>query len=184
MIDYKLMPLYRAGAYLSALSLVAICALISAQILCRLLDVLLSLVGLDTLGWSVPGLSEIAGFLLVGVSFMGLAYTFVEGGHIRVTLLISRLSPRWRVWVEMACLTLAVALTFYLAFFLARLVEDSWTFSEMSYGLLSAPLWIPQSVLTAGILLFALALLEAWWGTAKIALLRPQTYVADDHAQE
>lgn len=184
MIDYKLMPLYRAGAYLSALALVSICLLITVQILCRLLDTLLSLVGLETLGWSVPGLSEIAGFLLVGVTFMGLAYTFTQGGHIRVTLLISRLPARWRVWVELACLSLAAAFVFYLTFYLGRLIEDSWTFNEKSYGLLSAPLWIPQTVLTSGILLFGLALIEAWWGTAKIALLRPQTYVADDHTPE
>ncbi len=184
MTRYRLMPIYLAGAYLSALSLVLICGLITAQILLRLLDRLLLIFGAESFGWSVPGLSEISGFLLVGASFMGLAYTFAQGGHIRVTLLIGRLGPKIRVWLEVWCLSIALALCLFLAWYSAFLIHDSWTFNELSYGLLRIPLWIPQSVMLAGVVLFCLALIESWLATLLCALRSPSHYVPDDQPQE
>lgn len=181
---YRLRPLYNLGGYLSATCLVLICTLISAQILGRLIDILVTTLGGERIGLAIPGLAEISGFLLVGATFLGLAYTFVHGAHIRVTLLIGRLPGRYRVFVELFCLTLALLLCGYLAFYLFRLLADSIAFGETSYGLLRIPLWLPQSAMLAGIGLFCLALAESWWQTLTIAVRHPDAFTIDDTGQE
>ncbi|MDT8878260.1 TRAP transporter small permease [Halomonas saccharevitans] len=183
-MTYRLRPLYQLGGYLAALCLCLICTLITAQILGRIVDRIATALGGDRIGLAIPGLAEISGFLLVGASFLGLAYTFVHGGHIRVTLLVGRLSPAPRAFVEVLCLSIALILGLYLGWYLYWLLADSIAFNETSYGLLRIPLWIPQSAMLAGVVLFCLALAEAWWATLVIAVTRPATFTIDDSGQE
>lgn len=177
---YRLRALYDLGGYLAAACLCAICTLITVQIVGRLIDLLVTRLGLERIGLVIPGLAQISGFLLVGASFLGLAYTFIHGGHIRVTLLIGRLPPASRAFVELLCLSIALALCLYLAWNLYWLLEDSIAFGEISYGLVAIPLWIPQSLMLAGVALFCLALLEAWLATLQVALSRPSSFTIDD----
>jgi TRAP-type C4-dicarboxylate transport system permease small subunit len=183
-MHYRLRPLYTLGGYLAAVCLTFICVLITAQIIGRLVDRTAVAMGGGRIGLAVPGLSEISGFLLVGASFLGLAYTFVHGGHIRVTLLIGRFPPAPRAWVEVLCLSIALALCLYLAWNLYWLLDDSITFNETSYGLLRIPLWIPQTAMLAGVILFCLALIETWLHTLRIAVTRPGTFTIDDSGHE
>ena len=182
-MDYRLRPLYNLGGYLAALCLCLICGLITAQVLGRIIDRISIWLGNDRIGLSVPGLAEISGFLLVGASFLGLAYTFVNGGHIRVTLLLGNLPARVRVFVELWSLSVALVLCVYLAWYVYWLIADSISFGESSYGLVEIPLWIPQSAMFLGVVLFCIALVEAWVTTLTIALTRPSSFIADDGAQ-
>ncbi|WP_043526168.1 TRAP transporter small permease [Litchfieldella xinjiangensis] len=183
-MHYRLRPLYHLGAYLAALCLCLICGMITAQVLGRIVDKLSIALGGDRIGLAIPGLAEIAGFLLVGASFLGLAYTFVNGGHIRVTLLIGQLPARIRVFVELWSVGIALALCLYLAWYVIWLVQDSIAFNETSYGLVKIPLWIPQSAMLAGILLLCLALVETWIAYLITAVTRPSAFRIDDNAQE
>lgn len=183
-MHYRLRPLYNLGAYCAAFCLCLIGAMITAQILGRMIDRVMIWIGDDRIGLAVPGLAEISGFLLVGASFLGLAYTFINGGHIRVTLLIMKLPARIRVFVELWCLSIALLLSVYLCWNTYWLIHDSFTFNETSYGLLRIPLWIPQSAMMLGLILFCIALIEAWIGTLTIALTRPSAYKADDDGHE
>ncbi len=106
--------------------------------------------------------------------------TFIHGAHIRVTLLIGRLPLRIRVYVEAFCLAVSLALCLYLAWYLYWLLADSIAFGETSYGLVSIPLWIPQSAMLMGVLLFCLALGEAFAQTLLTALRHPASFTIDD----
>ncbi|MCM2130366.1 TRAP transporter small permease [Larsenimonas rhizosphaerae] len=170
---FYLMPLYRGGAWLAGLAMMAITLLIMLQVLGRVLDRILVLFGYDALGLSISGMSEIAGFLLVGATFLGTAYTFTKGGHIRVTLLTDRIPVRPRALLEVIMLTIALALTLVLGWQLAALVLDSHAYDEVSYGMAAVPLMYPQAVLLTGIALLTLALLEAWISTLVLAISNP-----------
>ncbi|WP_163575696.1 TRAP transporter small permease [Halomonas faecis] len=181
---YRLRPLYNLGGYLSATCLCLICALITAQIAGRIIDRIAIELGGGRIGLSIPGLAQISGYLLVGASFMGLAYAFINGSHIRVTLLIGRLRPRLRVFFEVFCLSVAMALSLYLAWNLYWLLADSIAFNETSYGLINIPLWIPQSVMLTGVLLLCLALIETWVATLITAVTHPASFTIDDTGHE
>lgn len=173
---FKFDKLYRLGAWGAAACMVAICSLIALQVTFRLVDALLVLVGLSRLGVSITGVSEMASYLLVGATFLGLAYTFVHHAHIRVTLLISRLPSAIRVWFEVFGLLIAVVISLLLTFGLVGLARESLQYNDVSSGFLSIPLWIPQSVLVVGVGLLALALMEALWIALRIAIRDPASF--------
>ncbi|MCK0768542.1 MULTISPECIES: TRAP transporter small permease [Chromohalobacter] len=179
-MTYRLDRLYRLGAWGAAACMLTICAIVTFQVLLRCLDALLLLVGNARLGLEIPGVSEMAAYLLVGATFLSMAYTFTHYAHIRVTLVISRLPPRARVWVETLCLLVSLALSVLLTWELVGLVRESLEYNDVSSGLLAIPLWIPQSVLVVGIALMCMALLETLLGTLRTAFTAPASYVAPE----
>lgn len=111
-------------------------------------------------GWTIEGHDAYAGYLLAASAFLALAYTLRRGDHIRVTLLISRLSGQRRHWVEVFDLAVASAISLYFAWFATRLAWDSWRFEDISQNVDATPLWIPQTAMALGVIGLALAFLE------------------------
>jgi TRAP-type C4-dicarboxylate transport system permease small subunit len=124
-------------------------------------------------GWDLPGLDAYAGYAIAAALFLALPATLFQGEHIRVTLLLERLSPAWRGALEWWCLAAAVALSGYLAWFAARLVWVSYTTHDISPAADATPLWIPQVAMALGCAGLALgflhALLGRWQGRDLIA---------------
>jgi len=183
-MTFRLAKLYDLGAWGAALCMLAICGLVTLQVLFRCLDGLLTLAGSGRLGWEISGISEIAAYLLVGATFLSLAYTFVHHAHIRVTLVISRLPAAVRVWIESACLAVALALALMLGWELIALIRESLDYGDVSSGLIAIPLWIPQTVLGIGVALLCLALIEALIMTLRFAVTAPGRYVAPEQHEE
>jgi TRAP-type C4-dicarboxylate transport system permease small subunit len=152
--------LYRGAGWVAALSIFLIFALVAVQVSARILDVLLRLAGFVPIGFIVPSIAEICGFLLAIASFMALAHTLVVGGHIRVGILIDRLSPTVRRPVETLVGLLATALCIYAAIAVGRLAWKSWSFNDVSYGMIPVPLALPQGLMTLGLAILAVALLD------------------------
>ncbi len=140
--------LYAAGAILAAICMVLIALLTLAQILGRLLG----LVVLDA--------GDFAGYAMAGSIFFALAHTLRTGGHIRVNLLLIRLPQRLKHAAEVWCLGVAIILSGMFAVFSAKMVIDSYTFNDVSTGMVPIPLWIPQLTMPLGATLFLIALLH------------------------
>ncbi|MFC0266415.1 TRAP transporter small permease [Kushneria aurantia] len=181
-MTFRLRKLYDLGAWGAALCMLAICTLVTLQVLARVLDGVLVTLGQSRLGLEISGLSEIAAYLLVGASGLALAYTFVHYAHIRVTLVVSRLPPRVRVWSESICLAIALLLSLVLTWELIVLVRESIEFNDVSSGLLAIPLWIPQTVLIVGVALLAIAIAEALIMTLRTAFREPGRYVPPEQS--
>ncbi|AXS41344.1 TRAP transporter small permease [Breoghania sp. L-A4] len=152
--------LYRAAAGLAAACLVSIALLVVAQVGCRLIDGARGLIGLDPLGLLVPSLAEIAGFLLVGASFLALASTLRHAAHIRVSILLQHVPRSVGRMLEVWVLAAASALICYFAWHAAWLSYDSYFYNEVSFGIVPVPLFIPQTVMTLGIIVFAVSLID------------------------
>lgn len=165
---------YRLGGALSALHLTLIMVLIVAQVLGRVLDKLLVWAGFNALGLNVPGLAELASFLLLGATFFGLAYTFWQGGHIRVTLVLQHLPKSLHRVMDTAVTLAAVIITGFATWHSARLALDSYDYGDLSIGMVPVPLWIPQAVMTVGLLWLLVALLDAFFSLASGRILQLQ----------
>lgn len=148
MIRKALDKLYLASGILSAVSLASIAVIIIIQVVGRLLGIL------------VPSADEFAGYALASSTFLGLAYTFRENGHIRINMLTRRLSRRHAHLAEIYALTLGVAVLGYFSWYLIDMAWVSREFEEVSAGLIPVPLWIPQSVIAFGSTLMVVALVE------------------------
>jgi len=141
--------LYRLSAVLAALCMAGIALVVLAQIAGR------------GLGFRVPEANEIAGYLVAGSAFLGLAPTLQAGTHIRVNLLLQALPAGARRWVEVWCLLLALGVVGYAGWWALDLVIGSLQFDDRSPGELAIPLWIPQCALPAGLAVCAIALLDS-----------------------
>jgi TRAP-type C4-dicarboxylate transport system permease small subunit len=93
-------------------------------------------------------------------SFLALAFTLRHGGHIRVGLVLERLSGRWRLALEIAGTAVATGLSAFLAWYSIRLVHLSWRLADVSQGQDATPLWIPQVPMALGAVLLAVAFLD------------------------
>ncbi len=78
-----------AGAYISSTLLVLLVILIMTEI-----------IGRSFFDYSTMLADEYSGYLYLAAVFFGLAYTFEQGGHIRINLLTSRFSEKVQNWVD------------------------------------------------------------------------------------
>ena len=91
---------------------------------------------------------------MASASFFALAYTFVEGGHIRITLFLEKLSSSKRWLIEIWCLSLASFFSGYLAFYFVKMLIISYKFQERSEGADEILIWVPQTSVAIGSTIF------------------------------
>lgn len=136
--------------------------LIFLLMLLLLLEVLTRYVLNSPLGIS----HEMGAYLLVTITFLGLAYTWKEKGHVRVEFLVNRLPEKGRKWVRLFTLLIATAFSLPLIQASYGLLMDSRLFQARSGTWLRTPLVYPQSVLLIGSILLFLQLcaelIKAW----------------------
>ena len=127
-----------------------------------LVMVLLSILG-RLLHFHLPGTDAYAGYAMAGAGFMALAHTLKKGEHIRVTLIIGKLTGNAKKGLEMWALSAAVALSGLFAFYAWRLVMQSREFNDISTGNDATPLWIPQIFMAVGTTVLLVAFMDDWW---------------------
>ena len=151
---------YRAGLVLAALCLVAIAVLVGLQLAGRIADGVLRVTGLTPVGFVIPSVAEFAANLLAAASFFALAATLKSGGHIRVTMLLGAVGERRRWLFEVWALGAAAAFSAYITFSVGRFAYYSFVFHEISPGVIPVPLAIPQTAMTAGVLMLTVAFVD------------------------
>ena len=140
--------LYDSAAWLAALCMVALLAMVLLGIVSRLLH------------FHVAGTDAYAGYLMAGAGFLALAHTLKRGEHIRVTLLLSALKGRARRGLEIWALGAAVLLALLSAWYSCRLSWQSHTFHDISTSNDATPLWIPQLVMAVGNVILLIAFVD------------------------
>ncbi len=152
--------LYLASGWLAAASIMVIFLLVLCQVCLNAVDRLSGLLTGSAIGLTIPSYADFTGFFLAAASFLALAYTLREGGHIRVTLILTRLNERLRrifeIWSLLFCSTVAVYFTCYT--FL--LIKESYTYNDLSSGMIAVPIWIPQSTMLIGLIVLSIALID------------------------
>lgn len=98
---------------------------------------------------------EYSGYLLCWFAFMGMAYTLKTDGHIRVTMLLSRLGPRKKASMEIFSGIVGLGVFVYLTTYLGILFYDSVNTGVRSMHVSQTPLFIPQIIPVLGSALMA-----------------------------
>lgn len=142
--------LYKISGALAATCLVIMTLCVITSIVSRLLSLY------------VPGLTEIAGYLMAATNCLALAYTFRHRAHIQVTLFVEKLSPIGQRTTSVFALAVTAFITVYLAYYMIRLTYFSWDFHEVSDGSIALPLWIPQIVVAVGTVILAISLIHSF----------------------
>ncbi|RDE18951.1 TRAP transporter small permease [Motiliproteus coralliicola] len=160
--------LYLGCGGLAALFLLAILVIIVAQMACR------------WLGLQFPGSSAYAGYCMAASSFFALAYTLNQNAHIRVTLFIQGLRRSTRRLADIWCLSVALFLAGYLAYYACKNVYISHLLHDISQGQDATPLWIPQLSVAIGSVVFAIALADH---LVRTLWRRDHTFDEDHHVE-
>ena len=141
-LNRNLNKLYKFSGYIAATFLILVAVFILIGISSRIF------------GFYIRGLAEYSGYCMASASFFALAYTFVEGGHIRITLFLEKLSGLKKKIIETWCLTIASFFSGYLAFYFIKMLFISYKFQERSEGADEILIWIPQTSVALGSTLF------------------------------
>jgi len=139
--------IYKASGLAAAVALTAILALVTAQMVAR------------WMGLIFPGGAQYAGYAMAATSFLAMAYTFNYNAHIRVALFVTK-SGRYRRAVELWCYTIASLAAVFLAWYAVKAVLLSAKINDISQGQDATPLWIPQSLMAVGAVIFAVAVVD------------------------
>ena len=147
-LDKYLNKLYNFSGYVAAFFLILVALFIITGISSRIF------------GFYIRGLAEYSGYCMASASFFALAYTFVEGGHIRITLFLEKLSGLKKKIIEIWCLTIGSFFSGYLAFYFIKMLIISYKFQERSEGADEILIWIPQSSVALGSSIFFICVLH------------------------
>ena len=110
--------------------------------------------------FNISGINEYSGYAMAASSFLALAHTLREGGHIRVAILRSRLAGASKLLLEIWCLAVASAMSSYLAWYFVKLTWISWKFEEKSESAAATLIWKPQLLVTIGAIIFAISMVH------------------------
>ena len=147
-LDKNLNKLYKFSGYIAAIFLIFIAIFILIGISSRIF------------GFYIRGLAEYSGYCMASASFFALAYTFVEGGHIRITLFLEKLAGTKKKIVEIWCLVLACFFSGFLSFYFIKMLVISYKFQERSEGADEILIWIPQTSVAIGSTIFFISVLH------------------------
>ena len=139
---------YKFSGYIAAFFLILVATFILIGISSRIF------------GFYIRGLAEYSGYCMAASSFFALAYTFVEGGHIRITLFLEKISGSKKKYLETWCLIIASFFSAYLAFYFIKMLIISYKFQERSEGADEILIWIPQTSVAIGSSIFFICILH------------------------
>ena len=141
-LNNNLNKIYKFSGYIAAFFLILVAIFILTGIASRIF------------GFYIRGLAEYSGYCMAASSFFALAYTFVEGGHIRITLFLEKISGNKKKYLENWCLVIATFFSGYLAFYFIKMLIISYKFQERSEGADEILIWIPQTSVAIGSSIF------------------------------
>jgi TRAP-type C4-dicarboxylate transport system permease small subunit len=144
----QLDALYDLAGYAAALFMVGTLASVLAGILDRYLAL------------SIRGTDMYAGYCMAASGFLALAHTLKRGDHIRVTLILQKLTGKIRHRLEVWALSASTLLAALFAVYSVRLSYLSWEYHDISTGNDATPLWIPQLAMATGTIVLLLAFID------------------------
>ena len=154
-LDKNLNKIYKLSGYIAAAFLILVAVFILIGISSRIF------------GFYIRGLAEYSGYCMASASFFALAFTFVEGGHIRITLFLEKLSASNKWLTEIWCLSISSFFSGYLAFYFIKMLIISYKFQERSEGADEILIWIPQTSVALGSTIFFISVLHQFILTMK-----------------
>jgi TRAP-type C4-dicarboxylate transport system permease small subunit len=147
-IDIFLKNFYRLSGYIAATFLILVALFILTGIASRIF------------GFYIRGLAEYSGYCMAASSFLALAYTFGEKGHIRITLFLEKANKNIKRILELWCLSIATFFSGFLSFYFIKMLIISINFKERSEGADEIYIWIPQTAVALGATIFFVCVLH------------------------
>ena len=131
-LNKSLNNIYNYSGYIAAVFLILIAVFILTGIASRIF------------GFYIRGLAEYSGYCMAASSFFALSYTFVNGGHIRITLFLEKSTGFKKKFLEVWSLVVTTIFAGYMSYYFIKMLKISYEFEERSEGADEILIWIPQ----------------------------------------
>ena len=141
-LNKSLNNIYNYSGYTAAVFLILIAVFILTGIASRIF------------GFYIRGLAEYSGYCMAASSFFALSYTFVNGGHIRITLFLEKSTGFKKKFLEVWSLVVTTIFAGYMSYYFIKMLKISYEFEERSEGADEILIWIPQCSVAIGATLF------------------------------
>ena len=116
---------------------------------------------------STFSMDEFVGYAIGSMTFLSLAHTFRHRKHIRVSILQSFIKGRAAIAVELICIAFTFGITLFLARYIWRTLARDFTRGTVSPTLTETPIWLIDSTIFIGLILFMTQLLASSFLTVK-----------------
>lgn len=137
-------PLARFLALIAGYMLLGVALFVTVEILAR-----------RFLHISLQGGDELGGYMLAILAAFGFSYALIERAHTRVEILIERVGPRMQAVLNVFSAWCIALMAAFMAWRAWTTLMESVEYRSLSGTPLMTPLWQPQSLWFAGLLLFA-----------------------------
>lgn len=117
----------------------------------------IEVIGRKFFNFSFKGIDEIGGYILAATSAIGFTYALLTRAHMRITLLFPYIPNVARAVLNVLALVTLAGLAIFCAVRGYAEVDASLTSMRAANTPLQTPMWIPQFIWWAGLLLFAVA---------------------------
>jgi len=107
-------------------------------------------------GVIIPSTVEMSELIFVLMVFLSITYIEIQGGHLRIKFLYSRLSNKGQNICDILAKLISVVLFGLMTWQTLLYALRAWNTNEASWGLLPIPLWIPKFGVVIGCTLFFL----------------------------
>jgi TRAP-type C4-dicarboxylate transport system permease small subunit len=112
---------------------------------------------------STFSMDEFVGYAIGSMTFLSLAHTFRNRKHIRVNILQSFVRGRVAIAVELLCIAFTFGITLFLARYIWRTLARDFNRGTVSPTLTETPIWLIDSAIFIGLVLFLSQLLASAW---------------------
>lgn len=133
-------------AFLCGLGVLALSLLITWDIVAR-----------KVFGVSVQGTDELGGYVLALIGSLGMAHVLARREFTRIDLVFPYLTARLRQILHVAAHVALAGTVVFFAYRAALTLQETLLFDSVANTPLQTPLWIPQGLWVAGLVLFGLS---------------------------
>ncbi len=137
---------------------------------CGYLLLLLSLlVGIEVtsrklFGFSLQGADELGGYVLAIQGAVGFSYALICRAHTRIDVFLTQMPKAVQTVLNLVAMLSITAFAAFMAWRAASAFAETLEYRSIANSPLATPLWIPQSIWLAGLLIFAVisAAMSVW----------------------
>jgi C4-dicarboxylate transporter, DctM subunit len=133
------------GGRVAIVSMWSMVALIMAEIIAR-----------NFFNATIPGNLEFSGWLLVAMTFMGIAWTLKDKGHVQIDMFTSRMSKRYQYYLMVVLAMVGAIVTGFIALNVGRGVIDLYVNEIKGESVIRLPVWWAWTPFFIGMVLMTL----------------------------
>lgn len=138
-------PVARLAAIVCGYAVLFLSAIVSIEI-----------VGRKLFSFTFQGTDDLGGYVLAIIAVVGASYTMAMRGHTRVDVFLVRMPSGWQRALNTLAMVTMAAFAAFAAWRGLDVLLESIEFQSVASNPRQTPLWQPQSLWVAGLVLFAL----------------------------